>query len=122
MAAGMAGGLGGGGTEQKGGKPVYSYYRSDMDRQSPYYVPPSLKHRWKYQQPSRFDVGAPLPQDGFKAGGGAEARAGGEGGGSPHNLQGMPLDFFPTPLDPPMYETTKMDDGEIGGSGSGRRR
>jgi hypothetical protein len=68
-----------------------------------------LRHRWKYHRPSRFDVGAPLPQTGFKA-------AGSEGGGSEsgvHNLQGMPLDYFPTPLDPPTYATEKMEDGVI---------
>ena len=68
-----------------------------------------------------------MPQEGFKVAGGegaaaADTSAGGESGGPPHNLQGMPLDFFPTPLDPPMYKTMKMEDGEIGGSESGRRR
>ena len=113
-------GMGMGGSEQKGGKSIYSYYRSDMDRSSAFYVPPSLRHRWKYHRPSRFEVGAPLPQDGFKPSGsegGSDAAAGSEGGGSPHTLQGMPLDYFPNPLDPPMYKTTTMDDGVIGGDG-----
>ena len=61
--------------EEKGGKPIYTYHRSDMDRESPLYIPPSLRQRWRVRFPSRFEVGSPLPQDGFKPAGG---EAGGE--------------------------------------------
>lgn len=112
--AGMAMGAMGGDMEEKGGKPIYTYHRSDMDRESPLYIPPSLRQRWRVRFPSRFEVGSPLPQDGFKPAGG---EAGGEAaGGSPrHTLQGMPLDFFPNPIDPPIYTETKIEDGQIGG-------
>ena len=111
----------GAGDTQKAGASTYSYYRSDYDRESDLYIPPSVRHRWRVQQPSRFEVGAPLPQDGFSAGSGSGS---GAGSGSPmtaealaqqHTLQGMPRDYFPGPLDPPVYVAQKAE-GAFAGS------
>ena len=105
------------GDTQKAGASTYSYYRSDYDRSSDFYIPPSVRHRWRVMQPSRFEVGAPLPQDGFQPGAGIGSDSG-SGSGSAftaealaqqHTLQGMPRDYFPNPLDPPMYVATKAE-------------
>ena len=100
------------GDMQKAGQSTYSYYRSDYDRESPFFIPPSVRHRWRVQQPSRFEVGSPLPQEGFQAAGseavGAEALA------QQHTLQGMPRDYFPGPIDPPVYKASKAQGAYAG--------
>ena len=103
------------GDTQKAGASTYSYYRSDYDRESDLYIPPSVRHRWRVQQPSRFDVGAPLPQDGFSAGSESGPPATAEALAQQHTLQGMPRDYSPGPIDPPVYVTKKAE-GAFAGS------
>ena len=37
------------------------YYRSDMDKDSEYYIPKSVRQSWRLLRPSLQDVGVPVP-------------------------------------------------------------
>ena len=77
------------------------YYRSDMDKDSEYYIPKSVRQSWRLLRPSLQDVGVPVP-----------ARKNPKE--SWQNVKktkfGMPLEF--SPQNPPEYTSTKAE-GEI---------
>ena len=90
-----------------GGVEVYKYHRSDLERDSEVYIPASVKGIWKHNKPSLYDVGVPMAQ-----------KSGPEKWWQPEaevkkQLNGMPLDVAPAPLNPPNYESTAVGDGEM---------
>ena len=87
--------------------PVAQYHRSDYDRDSIYYIPPSVRNRWRVHRPSRMAVGMPLAQVGSTQVQ-KEKIAAWEKGDPPLNEDAMPADFFPNPIDPPAYKTVSM--------------
>ena len=89
-------------------EPTYKYRRSDLDRDSELYIPASLRNRWKLYLPSRMAVGMPLAQEGSENVA-AETIQKWEAGKTPPNLNGVPMDFFPNPIDPPNYKSQQLD-------------
>ena len=87
---------------------MYKYRRSDLDRESELYIPASLRNRWKLYLPSRMAVGMPLAQEGNENVA-AETIQKWEAGKTPLNLNGVPMDFFPNPIDPPNYKSEQLD-------------
>ena len=87
---------------------IYKYRRSDLDRDSELYIPASLRNRWKLYLPSRMAVGMPLAQEGNENVA-AETIQKWEAGKTPLNLNGVPMDFFPNPIDPPNYKSEQLD-------------
>ena len=87
---------------------MYKYRRSDLDRESELYIPASLRNRWKLYLPSRMAVGMPLAQEGNENVA-AETIQKWEAGKTPPNLNGVPMDFFPNPIDPPNYKSEQLD-------------
>ena len=69
------------------------YYRSDMDKNSEYYIPKSVRHSWHLLRPSLNEVGIPVPLP--KSSHQAEKKT----------KFGMPLEF--EPQNPPEYVSTK---------------
>ena len=92
--------------------PRYKYRRSDLDRDSELYIPASIRNRWKYYIPSRMAVGMPLAQEG-DAHLPPESIKKWESGKTPLNENGMPMDIFPNPIDPPNYKAKKLDDNDV---------
>ncbi len=92
--------------------PIYKYRRSDLDRDSELYIPASIRNRWKYYIPSRMAVGMPLAQEG-DAHLPPESIKKWESGKTPLNENGMPMDIFPNPIDPPNYKAKKLDDNDV---------
>ena len=74
-------------------KDLYAYHRSDLDPKSPFFIPPSVRTRWKFVRPSRFETGIPLAQSGSEAVSQEEVKQW-EGGLPPTQKQGMPADFL----------------------------
>ena len=88
-----------------GGVEVYKYHRSDLDRDSELYIPASVRGIWKHTRPSLYDVGVPLQQmpDSMSS------AANGEDEGEREvkkQLNGLPLDVAPAPLNPPSYKSS----------------
>ena len=92
---------------------TYSYIRSDLNPESPFYIPPSLRYSHFGAGPaswprSRLEQGVPLAQPGFKSVGESgvtpEKVAEWEKGLPPRTANGMPADFAPNPIDPPNYK------------------
>ena len=108
--------------ESKSPPDTYAYSRSDLDPNSPFFVPASLRYSHLGAGPvsgprSRFEQGVPLPQEGFNGG----SRSGAtpdkikswRKGVPPRTVNGMPADYAPNPIDPPDYKIVDLSGAEV---------